>query len=170
MPENSEPAPYTPSLCAHDQISSVKMGPSVSSESQMFFFLFSLRMRMKMNFSDCEQLGLWALEASFVSLTTEWFPYNMTRKHLPDTSFYGDQRWSICWSFKNSAFWTLASETLLELKHICEHLLSRAGLHPSVYPTFLVENCSNFHGSAKLRYEFLLPSFITVPTTGTSFK
>ena len=58
MPENSEPAPYTPSLCAHDQISSVKMGPSVSSESQMFFFLFSLRMRMKMNFSDCEQLGL----------------------------------------------------------------------------------------------------------------
>lgn len=38
MPENSEPASYTPSLCAHDQISNIKMDPSVSSESQVFFF------------------------------------------------------------------------------------------------------------------------------------
>ena len=134
------------------------------------FFFFSLRMKMEVNFSNCEELGLWVLEASFVSLTTEWFPYNMTRKHLPNTSLYGDQKWSICWSFKNSAFWTSASGTVLEPRHIREHLLSRAGLHPSMYPTFLVENCSNCHGSGKLRYEFLLPSFITVPTTGTSFK
>lgn len=59
MPENSEPASYTPSLCAHDQISNIKMDPSVSSESQVFFFFFfSLRMKMKVNFSNCEQLGL----------------------------------------------------------------------------------------------------------------
>lgn len=110
MPENSEPAPYTPSLCAHGQISSIKMGPSVSSESQMLFFLFSEN-EDDSEFCDCEQLGLWALEASFVSLTTEWFPYNMTRKHLPDTSFYGDQKVEYMLGFKNSAFWTLASET-----------------------------------------------------------
>ena len=56
MPENSEPASYAPSLCAHGQISSIKMDPLVSSESQMFIF-FSLRMKMKVNFSDCEQLS-----------------------------------------------------------------------------------------------------------------
>ena len=170
--ENSESASYTPSLCAHDQISNIKMDPAVSSESQVFLF-FSLRMKMKVSFSDCEQPGLWALEASFDSLPTEWFPYNMTRKHLPNKPVYGDQRWSIHWSFKNSAFWILASDTLLELRHTREHLLSRAGVHPSVYPTSLVENCSNCHGSVKLRYKFLLPSFITVfkvLTTGAGFK
>lgn len=81
--------------------------------------------------------GVSALEASFVSLTTEWFPYKVTRRHLPVRSFYGDGNGVYVRDLKiqHSESWP---QGLCQRWDRREHLLSGAGLHPSAHPTFLV--------------------------------
>lgn len=73
MPENPKPASYKPSFHACGQISSIKLDPLVSSESQTLVF-FSLKMKMKVNCRGCEQLRSFSIGSQLHQLKHRMVP------------------------------------------------------------------------------------------------
>lgn len=134
------------------------MDPWVSSESQMFVF-FSLKIKMEVYFRGCEPLRSFSIGANVISLTTEWFPYHMTRKTLAKQAFYND------WSgvhvgdgniqHPQSRLWGLSQHLDIQV-NVFE--MAFIPLHIPCSP--LRNNCQD---SAELRFRFLFCTSIWSP-------